>query len=82
VKRIPGGVVVGPPKMYRSGRVTVSQATAQLWRDYVREWLGPHGVSGVDCAWLFSIRRGCRTAADSAVAARRGVGAGHGSFAA
>lgn len=41
VKRVPGGVTVGPPKTYRPGRVTVSAATARLWQGYVSDWYGP-----------------------------------------
>jgi integrase len=48
-----GVVVVGPPKMYKTGRVTVSAATAQLWDQYLREWFEPSVVSGVDTVWLF-----------------------------
>jgi integrase len=55
VKPVRGGVVVGPPKTYKTGRITVSVTTAQLWRRYLSEWFGSSVVSGVDTAWLFAV---------------------------
>jgi integrase len=71
VKRVPGGVTIGPPKTYRSGRVTVSAATARLWQGYVGEWYGPGFVSGVDWSWLLCARPGVtRPLTPESVAAR------------
>jgi integrase len=57
LKLLSGGVVVvGPPKMYKTGRVTVSAATARLWEQYLCEWFEPSVISGVDAVWLFVAR--------------------------
>ena len=56
VKPVRGGRIVGPPKMHKAGRITVSAATAQLWNRYLSEWFGPSVVSGVDVVWLFAVR--------------------------
>lgn len=71
VKRVPGGVAIGPPKMYRPGRLTVSAATAQLWHGYVGVWYGPTFVAGVNCSWLLSAQPGAtRPLTPESVAAR------------
>jgi integrase len=51
-----GGIVIGPPKTYKAGRITISTATARLWRHYLSDWFGPSVVSGVDTVWLFAVR--------------------------
>jgi integrase len=61
VKRAQAGVVVGPTKTYRSGRVTVSPMTARLWCDYLSRWFGPTALSGVESFWLFARRPGAST---------------------
>jgi integrase len=48
------GVVVGPTKSHRHGRLTVSVATARFWRDHVRVWHGPEVAQGMHSVWLFT----------------------------
>ena len=50
VKRdLRGGLVVGPTKSHRHGRLTVSAATAQCWREHVRAWHGPPNARAAKC---------------------------------
>ncbi|WP_253858096.1 site-specific integrase [Prauserella alba] len=58
VKVACGGLVVGPVKSYRPGRVSVSAATAALWREYVERWFGQRAMSGVEVVWLFATELG------------------------
>jgi integrase len=54
VKRGPrGGVVVGPTKSHRHGRLTVSAATARCWQEHARAWRGPHAAGARRSVWLF-----------------------------
>lgn len=57
-KRTPMGVVIGPTKTYRSGRVTLSASTSRLWREYLAAWYGPTALSGVESFWMFSYTPG------------------------
>jgi integrase len=50
----PQGVVVGPTKSHRHGRLTVTVATARFWHDHVRKWHGPKAARGMRSVWLFT----------------------------
>lgn len=50
---VDGGLVVGPTKSHRHGRLTVSAATARCWHDHVRAWRGPHSSYELRSVWLF-----------------------------
>lgn len=48
-----GGVVVGPTKSHRYGRLTVSAATARCWHEHVGAWRERRSVGGRRSGWLF-----------------------------
>jgi integrase len=71
VKRGPrGGVVVGPTKSHRHGRLTVSAATARYWQDHIHAWPSAH-AGCVRSAWLFrATPQATRPLSPGALAAR------------